>query len=157
MAPILWEWFGCSFTNYYTRAYEVLIDPRSNAMANLRSFTLRKSKDSDPFLTALPRDRLDKFVSNVKLDRNTFRTVVQTYRYLRMVDVLLLESFTRSSSMAPYLTQVKEIVAFVHVNPDMASGSFNFYHTLTHDVPSSVDSLLAFGMKTGAVQRLRTT
>jgi hypothetical protein len=143
MAPILWESFGCSFSDYSTRAFEVLVDPKSNILPNIRTFTLLRSRDN-ALLTALPRDRLDEFVSDVKLDRNTFRILVQSQRKLKTVDVLLAESLTGSSSMAKYLINLQETIAFVHVTPETAAGSFQMYHPLIHEAPKLNRLLISY-------------
>jgi hypothetical protein len=91
VAPILWEVWGSSLLTDDPHKLGMLVSHNSNVLANVKAFTLLRGPDGDKrinaqqqslmtFVTALPRDKLVKFASNVELDKCTFRLVAQTQR-----------------------------------------------------------------------------
>ena len=93
MAPILWMCLVSSLITHDSDSFDILVDPKSNIMANMKILMLQRLGNAiylessqqrrlTRLLTALPRDSLKTFFSNVKLDRSMLRLIIQIQRKL---------------------------------------------------------------------------
>lgn len=152
LAPRTWEIISSNMQSTPTKTLEALFHPRSGILPHVRRLRIRS--DLDPvhgehnlrlLISALPRNALRSFESDVMITQSTLQHLLQSHKSLRILETAH-EHFDDSDSIAdsrpnehmlwmmPYLSSLTALSFFARSSPERFDNVENDFRFLVSSV-----------------------